>query len=141
MASTIDLLNELLALHCYSLPRYLVNARPWVSRSDSSAVEALALVAADHQRMTDLIGSLILDLGGAIQPGEFPMMYTDMHDLSSEYIVNETLRFQRLEIARIEEIASKLSDQPKPHAIAKEALGAAKGHVQNLSELLSKSTA
>ncbi|MFC1759705.1 hypothetical protein ACFL2H_13210 [Planctomycetota bacterium] len=141
MVSTIDLLNELLALHSFSLPMYLVNAKPWASRRDVNAVEALALVATDHQRMTDLIGSLILELDGEIQPGEFPMMYTDMHDLSSEYILHETLRFQRLEIERIEEIATQLAEQPKPHAIAKEALGAAKGHLLNLCELLEKSTA
>ena len=141
MASTIDLLNELLALHSFSLPTYLVNARPWAARCDAKAVDALALVAADHQRMTDLIGSLILDRGGAIQPGEFPMMYTDMHDLSSDYILNEVLRFQRLEVDRIKKIAAELADQPKPYAIAKEALGAGKGHLRNLSEFLAKSTA
>ena len=141
MASTINLLNELLALHSFSLPMYLTNARPWATRQDAKAVDALSRVAADHQRMTDLIGSLILDLGGEIQPGEFPMMYTDMHDLSTDYILNEVYRFQRIEADRIEEIATQLVDQPKPHAIAKEALGAAKGHLQNLGELMSGSTA
>ena len=140
-STTINLLNELLALHNYSLPSYLVSARPWAARRDRRALDALLLIAADHRRMTDLIGSLILELDGTIQSSEYPMMYTDMHDLSSEYIMNEVRRFQKLEIERMEEIAAQLADQPKPHAIAKEALGAAKGHLKNLDELLAGSSA
>ncbi|MCA9213891.1 MAG: hypothetical protein KDB27_12555 [Planctomycetales bacterium] len=139
MASTIELLNELLALHSNSLPSYLVNAKPWSARRDAKVLEALAAVADDHRRMTDLIGSHILELGGSIQGGEFPMLYTDMHDLSSDYILNEVCRFQKLENSRIEQIADELAGSPKAQALAKEALGAGKAHLQNLGELLAES--
>ena len=80
------------------------------------------------------------EYSGLMQGGEFPMMYTDMHDLSTDYILNEVVRFQRLELERIEQIASALEGQPKPQALAKEALGAGKGHLHNLGELLSETS-
>lgn len=142
MASTILLLNELLAMHSYSLPSYLVSARPWSSRNQGTkAADALKLVATDHQRMTDRIGSLILEMGGSVIKGEYPMLFTDMHDLSTDYILCEVRRLLQLDVERMAEIAEQLLSEPKPHAVAKEAVGAGKGHLQNLDELMSSLSA
>ena len=136
MASTMNLLNELLAMHSFSLPSYLASAKPWIRRGDTKSGDLLRLIAADQRRMADRIGAVIVESGGTVQPGEFPMLFTDMHDLSTDYLLNQVMEFQRHDVARIGEIVAQLERSPAAVAIAKEALGAAKAHLDQLEELM-----
>ena len=133
-STTIDVLNRLLALHSHSLPMYLVNAPPWFAEDDLAAATALRHVAEDQQLMLDRIGSLIVGCGAVTHAGEFPMVFTDMHDLSLDYILSEVKQRQRNEIEQIQMCIDQLKDAPIAKAIAEEALGAAKAHLENLTE-------
>ncbi|MCP4192940.1 MAG: hypothetical protein GY768_20185 [Planctomycetaceae bacterium] len=133
-STTIDVLNRLLALHSHSLPMYLVNAPPWVAEEQLDAATALRHVGEDQQLMSDRIGKLIVEYGEVPQMSEFPMVFTDMHDLSLDYILTEVKRRQQYEIEQIQACIGQLQEAPVAKAIAEEALGAAKAHLENLVE-------
>jgi hypothetical protein len=123
-------LNRLLQIHYRSLPMYLASAKPWVPRGQEKAAETLELVVADQKRTIEKITQALLDLGADIRVGEFPMVFTDMHDLSVDYVLKELVEAQRQDIAAIEVCVADLAGDP----LAQEALGAAKGHLESLEE-------
>jgi hypothetical protein len=133
--STIQVLNRLLALHDRSLPMYLGYAAPWTLGDDSAAKETLSLIVADQREMADRIGKAILDAGGVVSHARFPMHYTAYHDLSYEFLVKQMISAQKQDIAAIEQCVAQLEHEPAARALAEEALGAAKGHLESLSEL------
>lgn len=137
-ASTIDALNRLYAIHNRSLPMYLRYAVPWTHRGDESACEVLQQVAADQQRTVDRLGTLILDCSGDVNSGEFPMSFTGLHDLSLDYLIGLSIKYQQRDIADIEACVAQLQTFPLGKAMAEEILGEAKGHLDSLSELQSK---
>lgn len=141
MASNIDLLNELLALHSTSLAMYLSNAKPWTIGSEPRAAQTMSDVARDHKRMVDRIGNVILKYQGIVRYGEFPMQFTDLHDLSPEYLVSAVQKELASTDKRISEIVDSLADYPEALAVAQEAAGASKGHLDNLAELMAESSA
>lgn len=133
--STIDLLNELLAMHSRSLPVYLASAKPWVRINDDRSLQVLRNMATDHKRLVERIGQAIAHHGGVPDVGEFPMLYTDMHDLATDYVVRTVRELQSRDVVRIAEITAALAEVPDALAIAQESLGAAKAHLDELDEL------
>ena len=89
--SSVDLLNRLLVVHGRSLPIYLADAAPWVGRDRSEAVEVLQAIAADQRQTVDRIGELIMDEGGRLNLGGFPMEFTSYHDLSMDFMVTKLI--------------------------------------------------
>jgi hypothetical protein len=133
--STIDLLNRLYVLHYRSLSVYLHYAPPNQLASHLHAAGVLAQVVADQTRTADRIGALIIESGGTVDPGEFPMSFTGLHDLSLDYLLKLLIDRQQRTIAACERIAAQLDMAPFAQAIAREAVGEAKGHLENLQEL------
>jgi hypothetical protein len=132
---TIELLNRLLNLHLRSLPMYLASARPWYPQADCEAKTVLRHIAEDQQLMVDRIGAVILDLGGSVQPSEFPMEFTDLHDLSIDYLYPQVIARQKSEIEWMRQCCEQLKDSPVARAVAQESLGAAQAHLDNLNDL------
>jgi hypothetical protein len=133
--TTIDALNRLYVLHHRSLPAYLHYAPPSGLARIPESRTVLAQIAADHARESDRLATLVLDHGGTVDPGEFPMWFTGLHDLSVEYLVKQLIERQRKFIAAAEKIADELRLSPLAQAAAREAVGEAKGHLDNLQEL------
>ncbi len=133
---TNEVLNRLLVIHRRSLPMYLSWAQPWADRGDRKAQDALSHVAADQQYLVDRIATLILDNGGVVTPGEFPLIFTGYHDLSMGYLLPKVIALQKEDVAAIEECVDMLRLAPMIKAVAEESLGAAKGHLESLEELV-----
>lgn len=131
----IAALNWLLSLHSRSMAMYLASAPPWVSAKDTAAASVLRHMADDQRLMADRIASVVLDEGGEVMSGEFPMTYTDLHDLSIDYLVPQVVAQQKADLESIREIVQLLKDAPVPRAVAEEALGAAQAHLDSLAEL------
>ena len=134
--STVEILNELLVMHSRSLPMYLASARPHRQRGDDKAAEVLTHIVEDQQLMVDRIAEFMEDADCTIDTGEFSMEFTDLHDLSMDYIMQQVITCQKNEIAEIEYFSGQLDGQPRAKALAQEALGAAKAHLQSLEECL-----
>lgn len=139
--TSIDILNQLLALHMRSLPMYLMSAKPWTSGDDAECLEALEHIASDQELMANRIAAVIREHGGTVTPSEFPMQFTDMHDLSLSYLIPAVEERQEREILFMRDAISQLRDAPAPRAITEEALGAAQAHLDSLREVCAKATA
>ena len=140
--SPVEILNQLLALHTRSLPTYLLSAKPWVSNEAAqAALTVLEQIAADQGLVAGRIVAVIRDEHGTPTSSEFPINFTDMHDLSMDYIMAEVQARQEREIEFMEWAVENLAGAAVPGAIAEEALGAAKAHLDSLRELGVVSTA
>lgn len=130
-----DILNRLLAIHTSSFPTYLVCTGPWTHRGDEAASETLSQIVADEQNTADRVVQMITDLGGSVASSTYPMLFTDLHDLALEFLLQRLVEYQQQDIVSIESCAADLADAPLARALAEEALGAAKGHLESLEEL------
>lgn len=133
--STTDILNRLLVLHLRSLPMYLSYAPPYQLARNEHAKSVLDQIVDDQKRTIDRLGTLILDNGGIVDNGEFPMAFTSLHDLSLAYLLKLMIERQQKFILVSERLADGLSMAPFAQAAAREAVGEAKGHLENLQEL------
>jgi hypothetical protein len=133
--STTDLLNRLLVLHERSLPMYLSYAPPSDLAAHDKARSVLAHIVEDQRRTIDRLATLVLDGGGTVDYGEFPLSFTSLHDLSLAYLLKLVIDRQRKLIAVSEKLADQLNLAPFAQAAAREAVGEAKGHLDNLLEL------
>ncbi len=131
---TLDLLNRLLAIHQRSFPTYLCSAPPFTGEPDEKASETLAQIVEDQTGMAKRIISLLLSSGGHPESGDFPMEFTDMHDLTIDFIVRRAVGYQVQDVASIAACVDALRLAPTAHALAEEALGMAKGHLESLEE-------
>ncbi len=128
-------LDRLLGILGSSFPQYLVYATPWARRGgDARAVETLQQIAADQKTISERIGRVLVASGG-FTPTEFPMDYTDVHDLDVEYLIGMAIFYQHQDIAAIADCASDLKLAPAALPLAEEALGLAQGHLELLEEL------
>ena len=138
--STIEVLNRLLVLHERSLPMYLSYAPPNRMADHPQAKAVLDQIVEDQKRTIDRLATIVLDSGGQVDYGEFPMAFTGLHDLSLDYLLKLMAERQKKLVAACENLANLLGSAPYAQAAAREALGEAKGHLQNLEELLAEGT-
>lgn len=131
----IDALNLLLARQYRSLAMYLTDATPWTHDGDEQAAATLANIVTDQNRMVRRIADLILDRRGAIDPGEFPMEFTDTHLLSLDFLIHELIHYQKQDVAAIEDCVRRLARDPEGRALAEEALGSERAHLEALERL------
>ncbi len=138
--SAVEALNQLLIMHSRSLPMYLVSARPHKRPEDDNAAEVLTHIVEDQRFMVDRFAEFIEAEDGTIDTGEPPMEFTDLHDLSMDYLMQLVIRKQKDEIAYIELLSAQLEGNARAKSLAQEALGAAKGHLQSLEECYESSS-
>lgn len=137
----VPLLNQLLAIQCRSFPQYLRYSRPYVPPDRGEELEALEAVAIDQDVMAHRISRMIVDAGALPRTGEFPMEFTDLHDLDIDFLLNSTVRYQQQDVAATQTVVDRLQTAPAARAIAEETLGLAKGHLDSLRELIESADA
>ncbi len=135
-ADAIRLINRLLAIHCRSFVQYLRWSKPYVSPGHEEELDTLAAVAADQDALAERISRLVIDSGALPRSGEFPMEFTDLHDLDLDFLIAAAVRYQEDDLASIQQIVNALASAPAGRAIAEEALGMSKGHLDSLRELI-----
>src|SRR5262249_38135778 len=118
-----------------SLPMYLADAVPWVHPGDEHAKHVLNHVVADYRMYSGRIVELLSQRRQSFGFGEYPMVYTDTHDLSLDYLLNELVDYQKQDIQAIERCVTELSADGAGRNLAEEILGNAKGHLESLEEL------
>lgn len=135
-ATTTRTLNRLLAIHCRSFPQYLIYARPYTTGADGEKLQVIEQIVDDQQQMADRIAAVLKDAEQTPHTGRFPMEFTDAHDLSLDFLLNEAVAYQQDDIAAIEQCIASMKDCSQGLALAEEALGMAKGHLHNLEEVV-----
>jgi hypothetical protein len=133
---SIDVLNRLMAIVNRSLPMYLADAVPWQRPGgDEKAAAALKHIIIDQQALVRRIGEVIIERGGRVDLGEFPMEYTDTHFLSLDFLLKELLVYQQRDVARIERLVDRASAADSAaRELVLEALGTARAHLESLQD-------
>lgn len=133
--NTSIVLEQLLVVLVRSFPAYLKYARPYATQQDERLLTPLDQIVADQEHLAERIGQAMRAAGHPARLGEFPMEYTDLHDLSTDYILLMAIEYQKQDIAEIERLCEYLRMAPMALALAEEALGLAKGHLETMQEL------
>ncbi|WP_254509760.1 hypothetical protein [Anatilimnocola floriformis] len=133
-SSTYDILNRIAILHSRSLAAYLHYAKPWAIQAHPKTQAVLEQMVADQLDTVDRLAALIME-NGPVDPGEFPISFTGWHDLSVDWLVNKLIERQKRTIALMEQLTAELNLAPYAQAMAREAVGQAKGHLENLQEV------
>ena len=128
-------LHRLLVILHRSLPMYLSSAAPGLNAATNGPPNCSHHIVADQKRYTRQIVELLLDRRQTLSFGEFPMVFTDTHDLSLDYLVNELIFYQKQDIAAIGQCINELQMDLPARALAEEILGNSLGHLQTLEEL------
>ena len=134
--SSTAALNRLLAIVVRSFPQYMQYSRPYVPPGRDNVVETLGAIATDQNGLADRISRLLIDADAPLRTGEFPMEFTDMHDLGIDYLINAAIAYQQQDIEAIGRLVEDLQSAPAAKSLAEETLGMAKGHLASLRELV-----
>lgn len=135
---TIDVLSRVLAILERSFPQYLRYARPYIPFGHEGVWETIEEIVAGEDALAERVSQMIFESGGLPEPGKFPIEFTDTHDLGIDYLIQEAIGYQKQDIANLKECADSLNLSPAAGALAAEALGMAKGHLESLEELAAK---
>lgn len=131
----IDTLNELLVLEFRSLAMYLADAAPWTTSGSQAATEVVNNIQQDRLEYARRMATMIQDLNGAVDAGDYPMEFTDTHDLALDFLIGELQKEQAEIIAEAEAMVVKLADEPAARALAEEVLGSERAHQEALDRL------
>jgi hypothetical protein len=126
-------LNRLLTTLQRSLPVYLMYASPY--GGDERARTVLKQVADDEERLAGRVADYILEHYGPVELGDYPLDFPDTHDLALDYLVGKIATCQKRDVAEIENVVRQVRGDRDAQALAEEALGAARGHLESLEEL------
>ena len=83
----------------------------------------------------DRISTMIQEAGEDVDPGKFPIEFTGLHDLSLDYLLSRMVDGQREIVSAGEQAVSELAADALAQAVAQEAVGTAKAHLDSLLEI------
>ena len=136
MNNTIDILNRILGVYNASLVAYAKYAEPWVAHGQEEAMALVNDAIEDQEHSVRVLGERILELGGIVQPGAFPLTYTSLHDVSLDYFLNLMIVTQQDDIDVIQQCVDSLEADTRDRAIAEEVLGNAQAHLETFQEIV-----
>ena len=108
-----------------------------MERDRDEAKLVLQQIVDDQEATVDRIGTMIQAAGQDVDPGEFPIQFTSLHDLSIDYLLEQLVKEQRAIISICEQAVDNLAADAMSQAVAQEAIGNAKAHLDSLQELVS----
>lgn len=133
---SIAALNRVLGVVLRSFPQYLRWSRPWVPPGHERQLEALEKIVSEQEAFAERIFEAIDDLGGLPDTGEFPMEFTDTHDLSIDYMMREAVGYCQQDVAELEAAAATPNLAPQAALLVNEALNMAKRQLASLEALV-----
>lgn len=137
----INALGQALSILETALPQYLANTRPWTKPGDEASIAVVAQITREQQRDIGRIVGVIDASREMLPSGQFPMAFTDTHDLSIEYLVREMFEYQKQDIASLEKCVDFAGTDVVAKSLIEEVLGSARAHLELLKELSKAATA
>jgi hypothetical protein len=134
-SETIDVLNRVLAILERSFPQYMSYARPFVPAGRENAMRTIQDIVDGQNELAARVSQQVLETGGLPDHGDFPVEFTDTHDLDIDYLVAEAKDCLKDDVANLADCVEALRAAPLAQALAAEALGMTKGHLELLESL------
>jgi predicted outer membrane protein len=110
-----------------------------MTRADEETRAVLQHLVTDQKTHSEQIARLVLDLGGSPNRGQRRDL-TPLNDLALGFLLQRIIECQEQDIGTIEECLNDLTEHAEASALAQEALGMAKGHLESLAELAQAAT-
>lgn len=137
---TIEVLNRVLTILERSFTQYMRYAKPYIPPGRENIAQSLDEITAGQNALAERVSHTISEAGGLPDNGKFPIEYTDSHDLSIDFLVQEAIDGQKQDIADLAQCVEALRLAPSAQSLASEALGMAKGNLEKLEELARQPT-
>lgn len=134
----ISALHELLALTRGSFPHYLHFAHPYLTTGDQQCLRTLDDIVADQEVLAQRVVEQLERRGKLVPSVEFPMTFTDSHDLALGYLIERAIRYQRQDLAALHRLSDSLDCHPSIRSLVLEAKGMARAHLEALEECAGK---
>jgi len=134
-SESIDILNRVLAILERSFTQYMRYAKPYVPPGREGFSQTLEEIVAGQNALALRVSHTVSEAGGLPDTGEFPINYTDSHDLSIDYLIQEAIDGQKQDIADFSQCVEALRLAPSSQSLASEALGLARGNLEKLEAL------
>ena len=138
---SIIVLNRVLVLLERSFPQYMRYARPYIPPGREKIMQTIDQIVAGADKLAERVSRQIFEAGGLPDHGDFPIEYTDTHDLSIDFLVNEAVDCLKADVAELQQCSDALRLAPAAQSLASEAVGLVKGHLDLLKELASSGAA
>jgi hypothetical protein len=135
---TTDVLNRVLAILQRSFPQYMRYARPYIPAGRENVMDTIHEIVAGQDALAERVSQTVFESGGLPDPGEFPIEFTDTHDLAVDFLIQEAIDCQKQDIADLEQCVEALRKAPAAQSLASEVLGMAKAHRETLEALQGK---
>ena len=131
---TTSVLNRVLVILERSFPQYLRYARPYIPQGREHIMQTIQQIVTGADALAERVSRQIFEAGGLADHGDFPIEYTDTHDLSIGFLVNEAVDCLKADVADLQQCSDSLRLAPAAQSLASEALGLVKGHMDLLKE-------
>jgi hypothetical protein len=131
-SDTITILNRVLEILERSFPQYMRWARPYIPPGREGIMQTIHHITAGQDSLAERVGRHIFESGGLPDHGDFPIEFTDTHDLSIDFLLEEAIDCTKQDIADLEQSVESLRLAPAAQSLASEALGMTKGHLELL---------
>ena len=133
-SDTINVLNRVLEILERSFPQYMLYARPYVPPGREAIVQTIEQIVAGQDALAERVSQHIFESSGLPDHGDFPIEFTDTHDLGIDFLLQEAIDCGRQDIIDLEKCVDSLRLAPAAQFLASEALGLAKGHLELLEK-------
>ena len=98
--------------------------------------EAIKSIAEDQDSLAERVSQQVLRSGGLLDTGEFPMEFTDTHDLGIDFLIDECVGYQQQDIATLESLAATPQLPAAAQSLVGDALTLGKRHLEALKALV-----
>ena len=132
---TITVLNRVLEILERSFPQYMRYARPYVPPGRENIMQTIEEVVAGQDALAERVSQHIFESSGLPDHGDFPIEYTDTHDLGIDFLLQEAIDCTKQSVGDLEQSVDSLRLAPAAQSLASEALGMTKGHLELLQKL------
>jgi len=131
---TINVLNRVLELLERSFPQYLRYARPYIPPGRENIMQTVEQIVAGQDALAERVSQYIFESSGLPDHGDFPIEFTDTHDLSIDFLLQEAIDCTGQSVGDLEQSVEALRLTPAAQSLASEALGMTKGHLELLQK-------
>lgn len=138
--NTINVLNRVLTILERSFPQYMLYARPYIPTGRENVMQTIEQIVAGQNALAQRMSEYIFESGGLPDHGDFPIEYTDTHDLAIDFLIEEAIDGLTQDVQDLEQCADSLRLAPAAQSLVFEAAGLVKGLLELLKELAIRPT-
>jgi hypothetical protein len=134
-SDTINVLNRILEILERSFPQYMRYARPYVPPGRENIMQTIEQIVRGQDALAERVSQHVFESSGLPDHGDFPIEFTDTHDLGIDFLLQEAIDCTKQSIGDLEQSVDSLRLAPAAQSLASEALGMTKGHLELLQKL------